>query len=165
MRCPTCKEIGQDRVIDSRLTNGGAAIRRRRECMACGRRYTTKERIEESDRLTVIKKDGTRMPFDAQKILAGMRHACYKRPVSQEQLQRAAEEIEEQISREFDREVPSRAIGGRVSRKLRELDKVAYVRFTSVYRDFKDLDDIIEEIELVKDSSDDLPGQQQLFQK
>lgn len=144
------------------MTNGGAAIRRRRECLACGRRYTTKERVEESVRLTVVKKDGSRIPFDPDKVLAGMRHACYKRPVPQEVLAKLAEALEDELVRDFEREVPSLVIGGRVARALRETDKIAYVRFASVYRDF-DLDEMIEEIEQVREVLPDLPGQQQMF--
>lgn len=165
MRCPTCKETNKDRVIDSRLTDGGKAIRRRRECTACGRRYTTKERIEDDSRLTVIKKDGSRMPFDPQRLLTGMRNACYKRPVPQEVLREICEDLEDELAREFEREVPSRVIGARAARRLRDVDPVAYVRFASVYREFKDLDDMIDEIVQVKDAANHhQPGQNKLFE-
>ncbi len=164
MHCPSCKEITKDKVIDSRLTEGGKAIRRRRECTACRRRFTTKERVEEENRLTVIKKDGSRMPFDGERILSSIRHACYKRPIPQEVLDKLAEVIEDDLLREFDREVPSRVIGQQVARRLRELDQVAYVRYASVYREFKDLDDMLIEIEQVKGTiQDTTPGQQNLF--
>ncbi len=165
MQCPSCKEINKDRVIDSRLSEAGKAIRRRRECTGCGKRYTTKERIEEEAKLTVVKKDGTRMPFDIERLLKGMGHACYKRPISQEVLQKEAEAIAEELSNNYGREVPSHDIGVRVCRRLRELDHVAYVRFASVYREFEDLDDMIDEIEFVKDSvAESAPGQQSLFE-
>lgn len=164
MRCPSCKEIDRDKVIDSRLTEGGQAVRRRRECTACGRRYTTKERVEEENRLTVVKKDGSRMPFDPDRILNGVRHACYKRTISLEAIQKLVQDVEDEIVREYDREIPSRAIGSLVSKKLRELDHVAYVRFASIYREFKDLDEMIEEIEFVRDAAaESVPGQQALF--
>ncbi|MCG3137625.1 MAG: Transcriptional repressor NrdR [Phycisphaerae bacterium] len=166
MQCPACSKVGEDRVIDSRTTDGGKAIRRRRECVACGRRFTTKERVEEDNRITVIKKDGSRMPFDPERVLNGMRHACYKRPVPQKVLQKVVEMIEDEILKNFEREVPSRAIGSMVARHLRELDQVAYVRFASVYREFQGLDDMIDEIESVKEiAHDQVPGQQSLFEQ
>lgn len=165
MRCPSCKESARDKVIDSRLTEGGQAVRRRRECTACGRRYTTKERVEEETRLSVVKKDGSRMPFDPERILNGVRHACYKRPIPLEALHKLVQDVEDDILRAYEREVPSRTIGALVSRKLRDLDHVAYVRFASIYREFKDLNEMIEEIELVKDAAaESAPGQQALFE-
>ena len=110
MRCPFCKE-NDDKVIDSRSTDAGAVIRRRRECQACGRRYSTKERVESSGRLAVIKKDGTRVPFDRDRVRAGVVTACYKRPVGDEQLQGLIDGVEEEVFRQFDREVPSEFIG------------------------------------------------------
>jgi len=164
MRCPTCKEHSRDKVIDSRMTEAGKAIRRRRECLSCGRRYTTKERIEEEPRLTVIKKDGTRMPFDRERLINGLRHACYKRPVPLEVLEKLVELIEDELSKYFDREVSSQVIGSLAADKLRELDHVAYVRFASVYREFKDLDDMIDEIHHIKEQTSDIvPGQKKLF--
>ncbi|MCH8881363.1 MAG: transcriptional repressor NrdR [Planctomycetes bacterium] len=165
MQCPSCKELNKDRVIDSRATEAGKAIRRRRECTACGQRYTTKERIEQEARLTVAKKDGSRMPFDLERLLRGMQQACYKRPVAQEAIQQAAEAIEEELKKSFEREVESRQIGLLVCRSLRDLDKVAYIRFASIYREFADLDDIIDDIELVKDAqADSHPDQRALFE-
>jgi len=165
MRCPSCKEVGRDKVIDSRMTESGKAIRRRRQCTACGRRYTTKERVEGEARLTVIKKGGSRMPFDIERVLKGMRHACYKRPIPLEALQKMAEAVEEELFKRFEREVPTHAIGASVAARLRELDHVAYVRFASVYRDFKDLDEMVDEIEAVRDSTDSsTPGQGTLFE-
>ena len=111
MRCPFCKEVDRDKVIDSRLTEGGATVRRRRRCEACGKRFTTKERIEEEPRLSVIKKDGTRVPFARAKILAGLQKACYKRPISAAVCDQLAAEVEDQIVRGHDREVESKVIG------------------------------------------------------
>jgi len=164
MRCPFCKEVDRDRVIDSRLTEGGATVRRRRQCDACGRRFTTKERVESDVRLQVIKKDGSRVPYERAKILAGLQKACYKRPVSSQALQQLVDEVEEDIFRRFEREVDSRYIGSAVARRLRDLDKVAYVRFASVYREFQDLGDFVEEVRDVLDRAEaEVPGQQSLF--
>ena len=163
MRCPFCRE-NDDKVIDSRSTDDGAVIRRRRECQACGRRYSTKERVESARRLAVIKKDGTRVPFDRDRVRAGVVTACYKRPVGGEQLQGLIDGVEEEVFREFDREVPSEFIGECVIRRLRVLDKVAYVRFASCYREFDDPDQFIEEVRDVKDrSAEDDPSQHSLF--
>lgn len=151
-------------MIDSRTCEGGRAIRRRRECLACKKRFTTYERIEEQVRLTVVKKDGTRVPWDRGKILQGLERACYKRPVEAEQLQRIVDEVEEETFRTFDKEVPSEAIGRGVVEKLRRLDQVAYVRFASVYRQFKTLDDLVAEARAVIDAQHyDVPGQGRLF--
>lgn len=165
MQCPSCKEINKDKVIDSRLSDGGKVVRRRRECTSCGRRYTTKERLEEEPRITVIKKDGSRMPFDPQRVLRGMRQASYKRPISQEALEKVVEQIEEEVVKNFDREVPSQVIGGLAAKHLRKIDPVAYLRFASVYLEFKDLNDMMDEIEFVKDEAAELsPGQKSLFE-
>lgn len=165
MQCPSCKEIHKDKVIDSRLSERGKAIRRRRACTACGHRYTTKERIEEEARMVVVKKDGSRVPFDLERVLKSMWHACYKRPISQEVLQKEAEAIEDDLTKNYDREVPSLDIGLVVCKRLRDLDHVAYVRFASIYHDFKDLDDMIDEIEFVKDTAaGSAPGQGSLFE-
>jgi transcriptional repressor NrdR len=164
MRCPFCKE-DDDKVIDSRATESGSVIRRRRECTACGRRYSTKERIETSGRLAVVKKDQTRAPFDRDKILGGVMTACYKRPVTTEQVQALIDGVEEEVFRKFDREVPSRFIGEAVAGRLRKLDKVAYVRFASVYRAFDDPEQFVEEVQDVKELTEqDHPGQQSLFE-
>ncbi len=132
-------------MVDSRASAEGIAIRRRRECLACSRRFTTYEHIEEQ-RLMVIKKDGRREPFDRHKLLSGLTRACEKRPISMEQLERLADEVEQDLSRHFDSEVPSPEIGERVMRRLHELDPVAYVRFASVYREFKDAEQFMREI-------------------
>ncbi|MHC4924016.1 MAG: transcriptional regulator NrdR [Planctomycetota bacterium] len=139
MRCPFCKE-NNDKVIDSRESTDAFVIRRRRECLACGRRITTYERIEETP-LRVVKKDGSRTPFERRRILIGLMKACEKRPVSADILEDITAKIEEHISERYDREVPSRVIGNLIMRELRKVDQVAYVRFASVYRDFKDVED------------------------
>jgi len=144
MRCPFCK-ADNDKVVDSRASDGGAVIRRRRECLECGRRYTTYERVEEIP-LRVIKKDGTREPFERRKVFDGMVKACEKRPVPTEQLDDIVQEIERRLSDVADREVTSRQIGEMVMHKLRDLDQVAYVRFASVYRAFKDINQFLEEL-------------------
>ena len=144
MKCPFCGHQ-EDRVVDSRASAEGIAIRRRRECLGCSRRFTTYEHIEEQ-RLMVIKKDGRREPFDRHKLLSGLTRACEKRPISMEQLERLADEVEQDLSRHFDSEVPSPEIGERVMRRLHELDPVAYVRFASVYREFKDAEQFMREI-------------------
>lgn len=145
VRCPFCKE-GKDRVIDSRSSDSGRVIRRRRQCLSCKRRFTTYEKIGESTRLYVIKKDNTRVPYDRDKVIAGLTKACYKRRVAAEQIQQIAEKVEEDIFRNFDKEAPSAFIGDSVMKHLRGLDKVAYIRFASVYRDFKDAGELIEEV-------------------
>jgi transcriptional repressor NrdR len=153
MLCPFCRQT-ETKVIDSR-TSEEFVIRRRRECLnrKCGRRFTTYEKIEESP-LKVIKKDGSRVPFDRQKIRSGLEKACYKRPVSDEQLERIISQVESDIYQNFEREVPSRYIGERVFNMLRDVDQVAFVRFASVYREFKDGNDFVEELEpMLRDSS------------
>lgn len=144
MRCPFCK-ADNNRVIDSRASADGFAIRRRRECLACGRRWTTYERIEESP-IRVVKKDGTREPFERRKILAGLMKACEKRPISFDIMDEIVARIEQQVTDQFDREVPSSFIGRLVMREIRKVDQVAYVRFASVYRDFKDVAEFVDEI-------------------
>ena len=144
MRCPFCK-VDNDRVVDSRVRQGGTVIRRRRECRACGRRYTTLERVEQTP-LRVIKKDGSRVPFERQKILQGLLKACYKRPVSREQLEEVTDGVEAALAERLEGEIPSKAIGELVMKRLRDLDQVAYVRFASVYREFKDVSEFLEEV-------------------
>ncbi|HUW18054.1 MAG TPA: transcriptional regulator NrdR [Sedimentisphaerales bacterium] len=148
MRCPFCKE-DRDRVIDSRSSDAGRAIRRRRQCLACKRRFTTYEKIGESFKLYVVKKDSSRVPYDRDKILAGLQKACYKRPVSAERIQQIADKVEEDVFRSFDKEVSSAFIGERVMKHLRAVDKVAYIRFASVYRQFEDAGELIEEVSQV----------------
>lgn len=164
MLCPFCKK-NDDKVIDSRATDGGRSVRRRRECLQCSRRFTTYERIEETIRLAVIKRDATRVPYDRQKIVEGVRRAVFKRPISAERLGQIIDEIEEGIFASYDKEISSQTIGERVSDVLRRVDRVAYVRFASVYRQFEDVDDFIEEARDVKERSDrDVPGQRELFE-
>ncbi|MHC4483054.1 MAG: transcriptional regulator NrdR [Planctomycetota bacterium] len=145
MRCPFCKE-DRDRVIDSRSSDSGRIIRRRRQCLACKKRFTTYEKIGESFKLYVVKKDNSRVPYDRDKIIAGLQKACYKRPVSAEQIQQIADKVEEDVFRNFDKEVSSAFIGESVMKRLRVVDKVAYIRFASVYRQFEDAGELIEEV-------------------
>jgi transcriptional repressor NrdR len=166
MRCPFCAAEKESlQVIDSRTCDNGKSIRRRRKCVNCGKRFTTYERVEQTARLMVIKKDGRRVPWDKEKILTGLERACFKRPVPEEEISRAADEVEEEVRGTFDREVPSTAIGQMVIDRLRRLDQVAYVRFASVYREFKTLEELVAEARAVIDARhyDDLPGQGKLF--
>ena len=145
MRCPFCKE-DQDRVVDSRSSDGARVIRRRRQCLACNRRFTTYEKAGESHKLQVIKKDKSRVPYDRDKVIGGLQKACYKRPVSAEQIQRITDRVEEDIFKQFDKEVSSAFVGESVMFHLRQADEVAYVRFASVYRQFRDAGELIEEV-------------------
>ena len=145
MRCPFCKE-DRDRVIDSRSSDSGRVIRRRRQCLACKRRFTTYEKTGESFKLYIVKKDKSRIPYDRDKIIGGLQKACYKRPVSEEQIQHIADKVEEDIFRNFDKEVSSAFIGESVMKHLRAVDKIAYIRFASVYRSFKSAGELIEEV-------------------
>ncbi|HEX8911999.1 MAG TPA: transcriptional regulator NrdR [Humisphaera sp.] len=166
MRCPFCSAEKESlQVIDSRTCDNGKSIRRRRKCAKCGKRFTTYERIEQTTRLMVIKKDGRRVPWDKEKVLTGLERACFKRPVPEEDIHRIADEVEEEVRASFDREVPSTEIGGLVSEKLRRLDQVAYVRFASVYREFKTLGDLVAEAQAVIEARryDDVQGQGKLF--
>lgn len=164
MQCPYCKEQRRDKVIDSRATEGGKVIRRRRECPSCTRRYTTYERVEETNPLLVVKKDGTRVPYQRDKLLGGLQRACWKRPISDEMQQHIVDEVEEEIFRTFDREVPSRALGNAVAGRLRKLDQVAYLRFASLYHEFKVVNDFIEEARNILDRDrTEVAGQQELF--
>src|SRR5208337_1604977 len=149
MRCPYCRE-DHDKVVDSRASGDAATIRRRRECLACGRRFTTYEKIEVHP-IRVIKKDGRRVEFDRDKILGGIIRACQKRPISTETIERVVSEIEQEVYSHFDKEVSSRHIGQLVMKKLRALDQVAYVRFASVYREFKAVSDFVAEVKPMLD--------------
>jgi len=144
MNCPFCK-ADTDKVVDSRPADDGFAIRRRRECLKCGKRYTTYERVEDVP-LRVIKKDGSRVHFDRSKVLAGMLKACEKRPVPTSLLEGVVNEVEREGCKMPDNEIPSRAIGEMVMTRLRKIDDVAYVRFASVYREFKDLNQFLDEL-------------------
>jgi len=144
MQCPFCRN-DKIKVVDSRASQPHA-IWRRRECLGCERRFTTYERIEELP-LRVIKKDGSRVPFDRERIRAGLEKACYKRPVSDDQIEEVINAVEQEVYQGFDREIPSREIGELVFGRLREVDQVAFVRFASVYREFKDVNDFVDELE------------------
>ena len=138
MKCPFCAHV-EDKVVDSRESKEGKVIRRRRECLSCGRRFTSYERIDQIPHL-VVKKDGSRERFDRNKVLAGLLKACEKRPVPVRELEEVTDRVEAMIQESPDREVPSDQIGEFLMERLRELDKVAFVRFASVYREFKDVD-------------------------
>ncbi|MFH1791119.1 MAG: transcriptional regulator NrdR [Candidatus Omnitrophota bacterium] len=144
MRCPYCGSR-KDKVIDSRGSNSGQSIRRRRECLKCERRFTTYEHIEEIP-LMVVKKDSRREPFDRKKILAGIMKACEKRPVSIEKQEAIIDRVEKQIQRKFEKEVDSKEIGELVMTNLYETDEIAYVRFASVYRQFRDVSQFMKEL-------------------
>ncbi len=161
MRCPFCKE-DRDKVVDSRSSDLGRVIRRRRQCLACEKRFTTYEKIGESFKLYVVKKDDSRVPYERDKVIAGLQKACYKRPVSAEQIQQIADRVEEDVFRNFEKEVSSAFIGESVMKHLRGVDKVAYIRFASVYRDFKDADELIDEVSR-EISQTDRDGQKKLF--
>jgi transcriptional repressor NrdR len=145
MRCPFCR-VDNDRVIDSRSIDDGANIRRRRECLSCRRRFTTYERVERQA-LSVVKKGGVREPFDRDKIRSGLNIACGKRPITEHDIEALVSAIESECYDNYESEVPSRAIGERVMELLRGVDQVAYVRFASVYREFKDARDFVDELE------------------
>jgi len=147
MKCPYCG-FGQDKVIDTREINDGLQIRRRRECLNCGKRFTTYEEIEMKP-LIVIKKDGRREKFNREKIFTGIQKACEKRPISTEKIEKIIMEIEQELRQKFDREVPSKEIGKIIIRKLKKIDKVAYIRFASVYREFQDISEFKKEIEKI----------------
>ncbi len=165
MQCPFCK-TEDSRVIDTRVTDGGSTVRRRRECVKCTKRFTTYERPETSIRLMVIKKDGSRVPYERGKILMGLQKACYKRPVSEDRLEKLVDRIEEKILAGFDREVPSKFIGEQAALALRDVDEIAYVRFASVYREFRDLGEFIEEARgIMNGQTREVPGQTKLFEE
>jgi transcriptional repressor NrdR len=149
MRCPFCGTT-EDKVVDTRPSDGDQVIRRRRECIACSRRFTTYERVDEVLPL-VVKKDGRREPFDRAKVLAGLKKACSKRPVPVEVLEQAADKIERALEA-GDKEIPSSRIGDAVMDALREIDEVAYVRFASVYRSFRDVNELMNELKNLVDN-------------
>ena len=144
MKCPSCGHP-ESKVIDSRPADENASIRRRRECLSCAKRFTTYETVE-SLPMVVIKKDGSRQSFDRQKVLRGMIRACEKRPVSLAELERIADEIEQELQNSMEREIRTEDVGEKVMDRLRKVDQVAYVRFASVYRQFKDLDTFMAEL-------------------
>lgn len=144
MKCPFCGETN-DRVVDSRETQNGLTVRRRRECLSCGRRFTSYERIEDIPYM-VIKRDGTRVEFDRKKLLVGLNKACEKRPVPAKSLDEIVDAVEQQLHEREDREMTTTEIGSIVMTRLRLLDQVAYVRFASVYRKFEDIDEFMSEL-------------------
>lgn len=162
MICPYCN-ANNDKVIDSRASDAGKVIRRRRECLACERRFTTYERVEQTARLTVVKRDGTRAPFSRDNIMRGVQAACGKRAVPEQVKERLADELEEELHRDFDREVESRVIGERVMTRLRDVDEVAYIRFASEYFKFKSVDELKQQLELLDGRIKDHKEQQRLF--
>lgn len=154
MRCPFCQDA-ENKVIDSRESHEGSVIRRRRECLACKRRFTTYERVEELYPL-IVKKDGRRETFDREKIVSGLKKACEKRPVSAAQMEECVAEIERTLQGLGEKEVASAVIGEELMRKLQQLDEVAYVRFASVYRSFRDIAEFMNELkDLLSDPSRD----------
>jgi transcriptional repressor NrdR len=162
MQCPFCGQ-DNDKVVDSRSSEGGKVVRRRRQCVSCERRFTTYERPEEAIRLYVLKKSGVREPYDRSKLITGLERACYKRPVKDEQIREIVEATEEDIYRRFEKEVPAGFIGDIASGHLRHIDKIAYVRFASVYREFADVGELINEANDVKDGPTHGPEQPELF--
>ncbi|HEV8543069.1 MAG TPA: transcriptional regulator NrdR [Verrucomicrobiae bacterium] len=152
MRCSNCG-CQEDKVIDSRTSREGATIRRRRECLHCGHRFTTYEEIE-NEAITVVKRDDRREPFSREKLLASLRIACRKRPVSPKTLEEIVERIIREIGDKYDREVPSMAIGERVMAALKDVDQIAYVRYASVYRRFEEPRDFIQEIKKLEEKND-----------
>jgi transcriptional repressor NrdR len=152
MKCPYCR-VDNDRVTDSRASEDGFAIRRRRECVHCRRRYTTYERIEEQA-IKVVKKDGVRVPYEREKMKRGLEKACWKRPISDEQIEAVVTAIESDVYANFEAEVESRYLGELAMQQLRHLDQVAYVRFASVYRDFEDVRDFVEELQPMLEKTD-----------
>ncbi len=161
MRCPKCGCL-DDKVIDSRSSREGSTIRRRRECLGCSFRFTTYEEIQ-NESIMVVKRDGRREPFSKEKLLSGMVKACEKRPVSRMELDNLAAKIVQSVLEEYDREVPYQRIGELTMSGLRNLDKVAYVRYASIYRRFEEATDFIEEIQRLESRKNDtatlrLPG-------
>jgi transcriptional repressor NrdR len=152
MKCPYCNNL-EDKVIDSRSSKDGEIIRRRRECLGCAKRFTTHEKIEDKLPL-IVKKDGRREPYGREKIMEGMKKACQKRPISIEAIEKIADKIEQDIVSRGVKEIKGSELGEKVMLELHDLDDVAYVRFASVYRSFKDISDFMEEVKtLVKDKS------------
>ncbi len=155
MKCPFCGNT-ENKVIDSRISKDGDAIRRRRECVSCGKRFTTYEFVEEV-LPTVVKKDGRREPFDRTKIRSGIKKACEKRPISTDEIESIVDRIEQRCQEYPDKEIPASVIGEQVMKELQNLDGVAYVRFASVYREFRDVSDFLEELkDLLSVKKDDV---------
>ena len=161
MRCPKCGSL-EDKVIDSRLSKDGGSIRRRRECLDCETRFTTYEQLERIE-MRAIKRDGRHEPFDRHKLLGSIAKACEKRPIGLEELEGAVEQIILELEAAQEREVSTRVIGAKVMEKLHGLDPVAYVRFASVYRQFQEIGDFIEEIQSFEKRAARTPAQPELF--
>ena len=149
MRCPKCANL-DDKVVDTRVSKEGDSTRRRRECLNCGARFTTYEMVVRSE-FVIVKRDGTREEFNPEKLKMGVRRACWKRPVNEEQIDQAVRNIIERLENMQEREIASQLVGEQVMRELEQLDEVAYVRFASVYRRFKDIDQFINEIRHLTD--------------
>jgi transcriptional repressor NrdR len=162
MICPYCA-ANDDKVIDSRASEGGRVIRRRRQCLKCKKRFTTYERVEQTAKLTVVKRDGRRVPFDRENVMRGVLAACGKRMVSEDVKQRIVDEVEEELNRDFDREVPSAVIGERVMRRLRDIDEVAFVRFASEHLRLASVDDMKVQLAELESRVKDVKEQQSLF--
>ncbi|MGD9693797.1 MAG: transcriptional regulator NrdR [Phycisphaerales bacterium] len=162
MMCPFCN-ASDDRVIDSRASEGGRVVRRRRECNVCSKRFTTYERVEATARLMVVKRDGTRTPFEREKVLKGVQAACGKRAVGEDAILALVDLVEEEAHQEFDREVTSAAIAEKVMRRLKTLDEVAYVRYASEHYQFRDAAEIMRELEALRARIKDVKEQQPLF--
>lgn len=162
MICPYCAH-NQDKVIDSRSTEGGAVIRRRRHCLKCDKRFTTYERVEPAGRLMVVKRDGSRVPFSPENIMRGVANACGKRPISEDIKQAIATAVEEELHAEFEREVPTQIVGERVMAKLRNIDKIAYIRFATEHLQLSTLEDIQRELDDLSARPTTGPDQQGLF--
>jgi transcriptional repressor NrdR len=156
MKCPFCGFL-EDKVVDSRESKDGGSIRRRRECLSCNRRFTSYEKIDEIPYM-VVKKDGRREPFERNKILSGLFRACEKRPISTAQLEKIVDEVEKQVQDTAERELPTTEIGKIIMQKLKELDKVAYVRFASVYLEFEDVSEFMSELKFLVKSRDKQTG-------
>jgi transcriptional repressor NrdR len=153
MRCPFCQQ-DNDKVDDTRHSTDGSVVRRRRKCCACGKKFTTYEKIGEITQIRVIKRDGSRVPFDRKKLHEGIERACWKRPISDEQIMTLITQVELDIDAKCESEVQTQFIGEQVMHYLGELDQVAYVRFASVYRQFKDADDFVRELQRMKENPD-----------
>jgi transcriptional repressor NrdR len=160
--CPYCGH-NDDKVIDSRSSEAGRVIRRRRQCLRCKKRFTTYERVEQTARLIVVKRDGTRVPFNRENILRGIQAACGKRGIAEDIKEHMADDVEEELHREFDREVESRVIGERVMRRLRNLDEVSYIRFASEYLKLGSAGELLAELHELNSRPRDVKAQQPLF--
>ncbi len=163
MRCPFC-ESEDTKVIDSRPADENSSIRRRRECLSCERRFTTYERIEQTARLVVVKKDGSRVPFNHENLLKGIRAACGKRPIPEETKETLVRRLEDALHREFEKEIQSVEIGRRAAAELREVDHIAYVRYASEYLEFRSLDEFTAAVNELQNRPRNLPNQEPLFE-